>query len=312
MYMRWSLSKARFAWGGGCGEKQMHSIVICVPAIVMACKLFMNCIGTFDQLRASHMTARLQRRLSVSIFTFSLDGSIQNWYKFYQMRDQANAETMLLKKFKWLIAEAIVAPYIAVQAQCISLRSIVCPTNLALIGKPGTVEVVIYLALQFYEAPMTTMSLMRPRRHMCYSPRQESLARTISCLRCSTLRSRSCAPAMHVMPVFIHFMLPSVRDFTMSVRSTNSIQMYISNYYTYRTYLFFPSLHRHRHVTWNAQRLSDMLLPPRPTFTELMSPLHRHKPVSPSYLWSAAYDEVVENPDYKVDSILDLITNNKT
>ena len=91
------------------GTESLHPTIIEVPAVVMTYNLFMNGVGRFDQLRASHTTARKERRVPMYIFTFLLDASVINAYALYKALDNpSGAPLVSFSEFKRQVAEHFV------------------------------------------------------------------------------------------------------------------------------------------------------------------------------------------------------------
>ena len=59
-------------------DQSMHRKEFRVPSLIVAYNLMMNGVDRFDQIRATDPTQRREKRVSMSIFTFSLDLSLYN------------------------------------------------------------------------------------------------------------------------------------------------------------------------------------------------------------------------------------------
>lgn len=125
VYMVW------FRQGGGLNDDALHATIVIVPAVVMVCNLFTNGLDRFDQLRASHMTARRERRMPLSVFTFLLYATVQSRYALYRSIKEPQIDTMTFKEFKRRVEEGMVASLFSLQAQWKSLVSVTRSTDLA-------------------------------------------------------------------------------------------------------------------------------------------------------------------------------------
>lgn len=117
------------------GDEALHATIVNVPTVVKAYNLFMNGVDRFDQLRASHMTARRENQISMPVFTFLLDASVQNGYAMNRSIKKPQTDTMTLKESERRVAEAMVAPIFSLQAQRKSLVFVTRSTDLARCGR---------------------------------------------------------------------------------------------------------------------------------------------------------------------------------
>lgn len=62
----------------------MHPTFAQAPGVVLTYNLFMNEVGRFDQLYASHTTGRGEHRVIMSMFTFFVDANMQKSYAWYR------------------------------------------------------------------------------------------------------------------------------------------------------------------------------------------------------------------------------------
>ena len=94
-------------WIGG---ETFHRTELKVPAIIVAYNLFMNSVDRFDQVRSTNITARREKRVSMSIFTFLLDASIHNALALWKEINPGKDTDM--KEFKCKIATQFVADHL--------------------------------------------------------------------------------------------------------------------------------------------------------------------------------------------------------
>ncbi len=94
------------------GNETFHRTELQVPAIIVAYNLFMNAVDRFDQMRSTNITARREKRVPMSIFTFLLDASIHNAFALLKEVDPEKANSMKdMKEFKRQVAEQLVASF---------------------------------------------------------------------------------------------------------------------------------------------------------------------------------------------------------
>ena len=92
------------------GNEAMHRTVLMVPAPIAAYNKFMNGVDRFDQYRSNNPTARKEKCVPLSIFTFLLDASVQNAFAIQKIIDPKSS--CEFREFKQVIAEKLVLPYL--------------------------------------------------------------------------------------------------------------------------------------------------------------------------------------------------------
>jgi len=65
-----------------------------VPAVIVAYNKYMNSVDRFDQLRATLRGVRKEQRLTMSVFSFILDATIQNAYSVTKILNRGETRTL--------------------------------------------------------------------------------------------------------------------------------------------------------------------------------------------------------------------------
>ena len=92
------------------GNECIHRTIFLVPAIVVAYNLFMNGVDRFDQLRSTNACVRKESRVTMTLFTFLLDASIQNAFTVRNAMHPEKKST--LREFKRVVAQQLVDDYL--------------------------------------------------------------------------------------------------------------------------------------------------------------------------------------------------------
>jgi Transposase IS4 len=91
------------------GHEVQNCTTLQVPSVIVAYNIFMNSVDRFDQMRSTNITARREKQLTMSIFTFLLDASTHN--AFALMKElQPNYKGSLMD-FKQQLCESLTMPY---------------------------------------------------------------------------------------------------------------------------------------------------------------------------------------------------------
>lgn len=92
------------------GNECIHRTIFHVPAIVVAYNLFMNGVDRFDQLRSTNACVRKESKVTMTLFTFLLDASIQNAFTVRNVMHPEKKTT--LREFKRVVAQQLVDDYL--------------------------------------------------------------------------------------------------------------------------------------------------------------------------------------------------------
>lgn len=92
------------------GEEVFHRTLFQTPAIIVAYNMFMNGVDRFDQMRTTNITMRREKRVPMSIFTFLVDGAIQNAHSVWNVMNKDPTKYIEFGEFKRRIAESLVTP----------------------------------------------------------------------------------------------------------------------------------------------------------------------------------------------------------
>jgi hypothetical protein len=90
-------------WIGG---ETFHCTELKFPVAIVVYNLFMNSVDRFDQMRATNISARQEKRVPMFLFTFLLDASIHSAFALLKEIDPEKASDM--KEFKRTVAAQLV------------------------------------------------------------------------------------------------------------------------------------------------------------------------------------------------------------
>ncbi|KAK1938774.1 hypothetical protein P3T76_008849 [Phytophthora citrophthora] len=89
------------------GDHILHRQTFQVPTSIVAYNLLMNSVDRVDQLRSTNPIRRKEKRLSMSILTWTIDLALINVFALFQKIAGVQASRVKLREFKRRVAESL-------------------------------------------------------------------------------------------------------------------------------------------------------------------------------------------------------------